>query len=220
MIVWLAAPCPADPPVSVGAELSTTIAEIRIERGKVVLKLEVGARHKKAFQDLMALETHPRFLKQGFVIRGKGGAPLPGRLRNLELRPRVERPSNFRPTRYQRARSSNVLYAEIEYTFEGTPAELTIAPPLKDGKATADIGFIVFHEGIQIIDFRFLAQAERLALDWHDPWYSRFENKILTRCGRGESAFPDPPSVLSCHAVRILSENCAVRHVFVLPRAG
>ncbi len=185
LLLILTTPCPADPPVSVGAELSSTTAEIRIDRGQILLQLEIGGRSLKGFQALHGKEHMERFLREGFVFADKDGSQLLGKVRVLEIRPRKQRPSNFRPTRFQAQRTAEVLYVEIVYPLEGRRQErlreLTITPPLRDGKVATDIGFIVFHQGIQVIDFRFLSRPEQLKLDWRDPWYSRFRNKNLTR---------------------------------------
>ena len=63
-----------------------------------------------------------------------------------------------------------------------TPDQLKIIPPLSDrGIAVANIGFIAYHKAVPIIDFRYLVQTAILNLDWQDPWYTKFENKNLTR---------------------------------------
>jgi len=165
----------------VGAELSSTLAEVRIDRGQILLQLEIGGRSLHGFQDLVKAEQLDRFFRKGLVLSRGDGSSLLGKVRVLEIRPRKQRASNFRPTRYQSQRSREVLYVEIVYPLPDRPQELTITPPLQDGKVTSDIGFIVFHRGIQVIDFRFLSGPEPLRLDWRDPWYSRFRNKNLTR---------------------------------------
>ncbi|MEE9127523.1 MAG: hypothetical protein V3U11_10315, partial [Planctomycetota bacterium] len=165
LLLTLTPPCPADPPVSVGAELSSTTAEIRIDRGQILLQLEIGGRSLKGFQALQTTEHMERFLREGFVFADEDGSQLLGKVRVLEIRPRKQRPSNFRPTRFQSQRSGEVFYVEIVYSLEDRPQALTITPPLRDGKVASDIGFIVFHQGIQVIDFRFLSWPERLKLD-------------------------------------------------------
>ena len=46
---------------------------------------------------------------------------------------------------------------------------------------SANIGFVAFHQAVPIVDFRYLGQASTLNIDWLDPWYTRFENKNLSR---------------------------------------
>jgi hypothetical protein len=68
------------------------------------------------------------------------------------------------------------------YPFESKPGTITIIPPLgKEGIAAAPIGFITYHLGVPVVDFRYLSEQAQLNLDWDDPWYSRFEKKSLKR---------------------------------------
>ena len=128
------------------------------------------------------------------------GVKLPAKLELVEPRQRVDRVSAYagmiNPMTRQRIREApadkRVLYAEIIYPFplkdSGEdkvvikPEQLQIIPPLdENGIVTADIGFVAYHRAVPIIDFRFLGQPARLNLNWQDPWYTKFENKNLTR---------------------------------------
>ena len=127
------------------------------------------------------------------------GVKLPAKLELLEARQRVDRVSAYagmiNPTTRQRIREApadkRVLYAEIVYPFakndsdqEGIqkPESLQIIPPLDErGIVTASIGFVAYHQAVPITDFRFLGQPAKLNLNWQDPWYTKFENKNLTR---------------------------------------
>jgi hypothetical protein len=44
-----------------------------------------------------------------------------------------------------------------------------------------NVGFVVYHLGLPVTDFRYLGATETLELDWDDPWYSRFKNRNLKR---------------------------------------
>ena len=127
------------------------------------------------------------------------GVKLPARLKLVEPRTRVDRLSPFagmiNPMTRQRIRGApadkRVLYAEIVYPFPQTeidqektlkPAQLKIIPPLDDkGFATANIGFIAYHQAVPITDFRYLGHPATLNLDWEDPWYTKFDNINLSR---------------------------------------
>ena len=127
------------------------------------------------------------------------GVKLPAKLELVEARLRVDRVSAYagmiNPMTRQRIRQApedkRVLYAEIVYTFpsdgEGQdktlkPEQIKIIPPLdENGIVTADIGFVAYHRAVPIIDYRFLGQPATLNLNWQDPWYSKFENKNLSR---------------------------------------
>jgi len=51
----------------------------------------------------------------------------------------------------------------------------------EQGRVTANIGFITYHRGLPVMDFRYLSRRETLELDWDDPWYSKFKNRNLRR---------------------------------------
>jgi hypothetical protein len=75
------------------------------------------------------------------------------------------------------------VFAELAYPLEGRPGTLALTPPMKGDTAysVATIGFVLYHQGLAVNDFRYLAQEETVDLDWEDPWYSRFQNKNLWR---------------------------------------
>lgn len=127
------------------------------------------------------------------------GVKLSAKLQLVEPRQRVDRVSAYagmiNPMTRQRVRGApadkRVLYAEIIYPFPLKdsdrytvikPEQLRIIPPLDEqGIVTAHIGFVAYHRAVPIIDFRFLGQPAKLNLNWQDPWYSKFENKNLSR---------------------------------------
>ena len=127
------------------------------------------------------------------------GVKLPAKLELVEPRERVDRVSAYagmiNPMTRQRVRGApadkRVLYAEIIYPFPSKDAEqgkvlkpeqLQIIPPLNEqGIVTANIGFVAYHRAVPIIDFRFLGRPAKLNLNWQDPWYTKFENKNLSR---------------------------------------
>ena len=127
------------------------------------------------------------------------GVKLPAKLELVEPRQRVDRVSAYagmiNPMTRQRVRGApadkRVLYAEIIYSFPSKDAEqgkvlkpeqLQIIPPLNEQAiVTANIGFVAYHRAVPIIDFRFLGRPAKLNLNWQDPWYTKFENKNLSR---------------------------------------
>ena len=75
-----------------------------------------------------------------------------------------------------------VVGAELVFSLEQRPRELTLEPPrARETGATASIGFVLYHAGLPVNDFRYLSGAETVDLDWEDPWYSKFQNKNLWR---------------------------------------
>jgi hypothetical protein len=187
-----------------GAETAPNIAEIRFLDDRVNIRLEIYLEDLKIFADLIpdrllkeAAGTGPseavrleRFSEKVFSILGPDGVALPVEVKLIEPRLRAERNSPFggliNPQTGQRVPEApsdkRVLYAELDYLFDGRPGQLTIVPP-RDGDlgAIVSIGFIAYHKSVPIIDFRYLSDVAVLQLDWDDPWYSRFENPNLKR---------------------------------------
>ena len=108
----------------------------------------------------------------------------------VETRLRKDRPNPFAGTINPYTRQpipgppedKRVLYAELIYPFTTRPETITIVPPLDTrGNAATSIGFIAYHNGVPVVDYRYLSEPVRLQLDWDDPWYSRFDKKALKR---------------------------------------
>ena len=187
-----------------GAETAPNIAEIYVMDDHVRLVLEVYIGDLDKFDELVpdawfaeaganrpSLEQRMQtFAAQRFQFVTDAGEVLQARLELVEARLRVDRKSPFagmiNPITRQRVPEApvdkRVLYAEIVYPFEGKPEELTIKPPLDtEGRTSAAIGFIAYHKAVPIIDFRYLGESARVALDWEDPWYTKFDNPNLKR---------------------------------------
>ena len=116
------------------------------------------------------------------------GVRLPAKLERIEPRNRVDHQSAFvgmiNPMTRQRVGEApadkRVLYAEIICPFDRKPKHLQIVPPIDErGIVSATIGFLAYHKGLPIVDFRYLGEAVNMNLDWHDPWYTKFDNKNL-----------------------------------------
>jgi hypothetical protein len=187
-----------------GAENARNIAEIYIEKDHVKIKLEVFIKDMIVFDELIPAEFFPEPIpgRPGFEERQKifgdrifrvvtdSGKKLPVSIDLVEPRLRIERPSPFAGSinPYTRQRipgppeDKRVLYAEFIYPFKGQPKSLTFIPPLDEsGIPRASIGFICYHLGVPVVDFRQLTDENILNLDWQDPWYSKFNKKQLKR---------------------------------------
>lgn len=187
-----------------GAEISPNIAEIFILDDHIKVKLEVFVGNLETFEELIpddwvanldierpTQEQRARkFANQKLKIVTGNGEILAAQIMLVEPRVRVDRRSPYagkiNPYNLQQLpdapADNRVVYAEIIYPFDKKPDRLTFIPPLnEEGTASVDIGFIAYHQAVPIIDFRFLGRPETLNLDWQDPWYSSFENKVLTR---------------------------------------
>jgi hypothetical protein len=179
------------------AMLATTISEIFIRADTVVVELEIGVGDAEAFKNLLpdelyeALGNEPkpwrdrlaRFVERDFSVSADQGPPLPGRLTEIEIRPRIQRDEvTGEPLPVQPEDADRVVFARLAYPLSERPASLTFTPPGgTPGEPVASVGFITYHDGLHVNDFRYLGQPERIVLDWEDPWYSQFENRNLWR---------------------------------------
>jgi hypothetical protein len=188
----------ADAIVVTKAMTATTIAEIFISLDSIRVELEIGTEDLMGFRDLMpdpiyermGLEPKPfaerleRFLAHGWSITADGDRPLEGTLENLAIRRRIERDEiTGEPLPARPDEGEPVVFAVLSYPLASRSRTLTFKPPWKDETrfVDANIGFVVYHLGLPVTDFRYLGAEETLDLDWDDPWYSRFQNRNLKR---------------------------------------
>ncbi len=187
-----------------GAQSAANIAEIYVEEDHVRLVLEVYVNDIDKFIDLLPdewlqqskvkpppmQERMRRFSTDGFQVIIGDQQRLMAEMKLVEPRLRKDRPNPFAGAINPYTRQpipgppedKRVLYVELVYPFKTKPREITIVPPLEPGgKSAASIGFIAYHKGVPIVDYRYLSEPAKLNLDWQDPWYSRFENKAFQR---------------------------------------
>ncbi len=192
----------ADALVVTKAMSASTIAEIFVEEGQVRLSLEIGAADAEAFADILpdalyrdstgqevALDRRaPEFLsKQWKMVADQ--KVLAGRVTRCEVGRRIERDEiTGQPIVIESDEAERVARVEVLFALANRPAALTFdvtelgrsaesSPPT----SIANIGFVAYHNGVAINDFRYLSNVETLRLDWEDPWYSAFERKNLKR---------------------------------------
>jgi hypothetical protein len=208
VLVLFMSPVEADWVNFSGAENALNTAEIHINGDHVRLILEVFVGNIEVFEELVpddffskpvlerppAAERLQNFSERTFQMKNDDGKNLRARLGLVEPRMRKERPSPFagmiNPYTRQRIpgppEDKRVLYAELVYPFKKRPKTLTIVPPTDSkGMSKASIGFVTYHKGVLINDFRYLSEAATLSLDWEDPWYSTFDSKALKRWQKG-----------------------------------
>jgi hypothetical protein len=65
------------------------------------------------------------------------------------------------------------------YPLGQKPDSLTLAAPGVTGMVS--VGFVLYHRGVAVNDFRFLTSGNTVQLDWLDPWYSAFDTRSLRR---------------------------------------
>ena len=187
-----------------GAENARNIAEIYIEKDHVLIKLEVFVEDIMVFEELIPddlfsqkIPNRPKlkerqkiFADQVIQIVADNNKKLPVSFKLVEPRRRIDRPSPFvgMINPYTRRpipgppEDKRVLYAELLYPLTKQPQTLTFIPPLdKNGLPRASIGFLCYHEGVTVVDFRLLGDQNKLHLDWDDPWYSQFDKKQMQR---------------------------------------
>jgi hypothetical protein len=187
-----------------GAQSAPNIAEIHVQDDHIRLELEIYIGDMEKFIDLLPddflkqagvdppplKERLKRFSAETFRFITEEQKHLQAELKQVEPRMRKDRPNPFagminpytmRPVPGPPA-DKRVLYAELVYPFESKPKSLTIIPPFDNrGLPAVSIGFITYHKGVPVVDYRYLSEPATLMLDWDDPWYSKFESKALNR---------------------------------------
>jgi hypothetical protein len=72
-----------------------------------------------------------------------------------------------------------VIRATIVFPFDQQPESLTLTAPRETGMA--NIGFLLYHKGVAVNDYRYLSTGLTVNLDWQDAWYSAFPERGLRR---------------------------------------
>jgi len=152
-------------------------AEASAERAGAAGPVDVG--------ELEPIEERlPRFFRQDLRIIADDGPPIVGQALQIEASRRAPRdqvtgdPLPVGPD----FQGDPVIVARLFYPFESRPSRLTFdAPTGENGAVNANIGFVVYHSGLHVNDFRYLATGMTVDLDWDDPWYSSFGTRNLRR---------------------------------------
>jgi hypothetical protein len=72
-----------------------------------------------------------------------------------------------------------VIRATIVYPFDERPDSLTLVAPRAMG--VANIGFVLYHNGVAVNDYRYLTTGQTVNFDWEDAWYSAFTDRTMRR---------------------------------------
>jgi hypothetical protein len=175
------------------AMFASTIAEFYVEDDGILLELEIGPEDLQAFRNLFPDEIYERlghppraaterlleFFEQDLVITVEDGVPLPGRILEMGPRPRVRRDEiTGEPLPAEADEAATVIFTRIGYPLPERTPVLNLGGSLP---ARAGLGFVVYHGGIAVNDFRYLGPSQRLELDWDDPWYTQFDVRALRR---------------------------------------
>ncbi len=181
----------ADAIIVTKAMLSPTIAEYYVDDKGVKLELEIGGKDVNAFtalypesyrklMHLPAEDFHTRtqrYLTDKLAVLVEG-EPLKASIISIEVGKKIKRDNiTGEPLPVQDENAPKVLYMTIVYPFvTPKPKEITIKGP-----TNAIVGFMLYHEGQNVNDFRYLAQEQHLTLDWDNPFYSHFKHKGFLR---------------------------------------
>ena len=189
--------CFSAPPVFADALMqnqsvnASTIIQYFIDEKGVRVELEIGAESVEGFKNLLPdaiyqqsgygdtplTERLQTFFGEDMAIFAQG-SPLQGFMAEIGPSRRLLRdPINGTPLPIQDD-APNVVRVTLIYLFEQAPlpSELTFTAPRGE-----DIGFVAYHRGVAVNDYRYLAPGYVLKLDWDDPWYSSFNTRNLAR---------------------------------------
>jgi hypothetical protein len=173
---------------------ASTIAEFFIVEGRVTVALEIGLGDLEAFRNLLPddvyeamghaptplAERRLRFFQHDFPIIADDGPPLVGRVLELGPRPRISRDRvTGEPQSSGEEEPETAIFGRIEYALPYEARRLHFFAPR--GSAQVSVGFVAYHRGIPLNDFRYLTAQQTLELDWQDPWYSAFGRRSLRR---------------------------------------
>ena len=183
----------ADAIVRNQAMFADTIAEYYVEDDHVRLELEIGSNDVAAFRNLLPdvlyqrlgyedtplKERLPRFVSEDMPVLA-GGSKLPGQVTRIGPATRPLRDAitgEELPTPEDEA--TVVIRATIIFPFDERPESLTLIAPRVTG--AANIGFVLYHKGVAVNDYRYLVSGQTVSLDWEDAWYSAFPDRGMRR---------------------------------------
>jgi hypothetical protein len=174
-MLLLASAISADAIVTVDAMNASTVAEIFVGADEVRVELEIAARDLPGFANLLPDEFQGRLAEPerrwGLLA---DGTELVAASRTFAARARRQRdPITGEPGGET---EEKVVAITLRYRLAAPPKELTLRAP-----SGASVGFVLYHEGIAVNDFRYLPKATTVKLDWNDPWFSQFGHRNLRR---------------------------------------
>jgi hypothetical protein len=170
---------------------ASTIIEFYIDEQGVRAKLEIGLDSLEGFKNILPdaiyqqlgygqealAQREQLFFKKQLALLGPGNTPLNGEVLSIGPSRKVLRDIISGVALPIQDEAPQIIRASLLYRFEpGPPPDqlMFLAP-------SRAIGFIAYHNGVAVNDFRFLASGYTLQLDWQDPWYSRFKTRNLRR---------------------------------------
>jgi len=193
VVLWAPLSSWADAVIVNSSMFANTIVEYFVEQDHVRIELEISEGDIAVFRNLLPDALYARM--------GFGDAPLEGRLRtflidDMPLFADGERLPAFvqdmkpdtRPLRdpitgevlpTPEELAVPVIRVTLVFPLETRPDTLTLYAPSATGQG--NIGFVLYHKGVAVNDFRYLGSGYTVHLDWDDPWYSAFPQRSLQR---------------------------------------
>ncbi len=184
---------PADAIFRSQAMFADTIAEYFVEDDSVRLELEIGPNDIAVFRNLLPDALYQRLKFGDMPLAGRltrfvaedmpvfaGNSRLAGRVVKIgpDTRPiRDAITGEELPTPEDEA--IVVIRATIVYPFDERPDSLALGAPRETG--LANIGFVLYHKGVAVNDYRYLIPGLIVHLDWEDAWYSAFSARGMRR---------------------------------------
>ena len=146
------------------------------------VELEIAASDLRAFANVLPEELYARlglsprpvaqrletFFTETWVSRSGGLDPLIGEVESVTPRRRVKRDEiTGKPLSVKKGEGKPVVFVVLRYPLETCPESLSFKPPTHATKdfVLANIGFVVYHRGVPVNDFRYLGAEEVLDLD-------------------------------------------------------
>jgi len=183
----------ADAIVRSQAMFADTIAEYYVEDDHLRLELEIGSNDVTVFRNLLPDALYQQLGYDDTPLRERlskfvsedmpvlvDGKKLAGQVTNTgpATRPlRDQITGEVLPTPEDEA--TVVVRATIVFPFDDRPDSLTLVAPRATG--IANIGFVLYHKGVAVNDYRYLSSGNTVNLDWQDAWYSSFPERIMRR---------------------------------------
>jgi len=193
ILVLLSFSATADAVYQTEAAIAGTIAEFYVVDEGVRVELEIGGIDLPAFRNLLPDPAWERaglpidtpfndrlkvFFEQNFSMLDALGSPLSGSVVLYEPGDRLQR-DVITGEVLASADAERVLRVRLWYPFAERPDALTIRSQFE--RPAPAIGFVVYHKGVAVNDFRYLQYSQSLTLDWEDPWYTAFDARSLRR---------------------------------------
>ena len=171
---------------------ASSIIQFYIEEDGIHVELEIGMDSLNAFKNLLPNEIYTyygfgeepfaqrqkHFFTNELAILTKDGKPLEGKIVGIGPSKRTLRDKiNGTPLPIQ-DKAPDIIRVRLKYSFNKSelPTQLKLLTP-----AARNIGFVMYHKGVAVNDFRFLVSGHTLFLDWKDPWYSAYKSRTLQR---------------------------------------